>query len=41
MNCVFADGSVHTVNFNIAPPTWLYLLQIADDKVFDMKDIGS
>ncbi len=41
MNCVFCDGSVHTVFFNINPVTWLHLCQIRDDVPIDMKEIGS
>jgi prepilin-type N-terminal cleavage/methylation domain-containing protein len=41
MQCVFCDGSVHTVNFSIAPNTFLFLLQVNDDQTLDLKDIGS
>jgi len=34
-------ASVHTVSFGITPQAWLYLLKIADDQVFDRKDIGN
>ncbi len=40
MNCVFCDGSVHTVNFSITPQAWVNLLQIADDQTFDRSQIG-
>ncbi len=41
MNCVFVDGSVHTISFGISALNWLYICKINDEKVIDPRDIGS
>ncbi len=39
MQCVFCDGSVHSIRFDVAPLTWLLVCQVADDKPLKFSDI--
>jgi len=39
MQCVFCDGSVHSIRFNIDKNTWLGVCKIDDGAVFNMSEI--
>jgi len=39
MQCVFVDGAVHAIKFNIVPATWLLVCKIDDNTPFNMSDI--
>jgi len=39
MQCVFADGAVHQIKFNIVPNTWLNVCKIDDGLSFNMNEI--